>query len=167
MTESPESYGKALFQLGISNEYAMECKNLLLQSPELVEVLCSRLITKEEKHAVIDRIFQESITKFFKYICDRDNFDSIFAIFDEYEDCYLKSKNIAKATLYYVDMPENAQIAGIKKMLCRDLKKDDILLILKKDPSIIGGCVLSSGSYLYDKSVKGALEGLKRKLLWR
>lgn len=167
MTQFPESYGKALLAMGIDYRQAMQSRQLLLDNPLLWEALCNRLVKKEEKRRVIDRLFPYKIGNFLKYICDLDHCDSVIDILEAYQDCYLESKGIAKATLRYVFLPDDAQLEAIKRILCKQLQKDDILLVLQKDPSIIGGCVLTCGSFMYDKSVKGAMNALRRKLLWR
>ena len=167
MTSSPESYGKALLQMGIGYETVLNCEKLLTDNPALFEALCNQMVKKDEKHRICDRLFDSVLSQFLKYLCDNECIDSIFEMIAEYEEYYLESENVAKATLRYVHMPEEYQLCAMKKMLCRQLGKKDILLVLKYDPSIVGGCVLSCGSLMYDRSVKGALEGMKRKLLWR
>lgn len=167
MTQSPESYGKTLFLLGVDYKQANESLQRIQENPSLYEALCSRLVKREEKHCVINRLFPESVAGFLKYLCDQDNFDSVFAIFREYEDYYLKSKNIQRAILRYVYMPADSQLEVMKKILCQKLQKEDILFVYKQDSSIIGGFILSWDSYVLDKSVKGALQAMRRRLLWR
>jgi len=55
------------------------------------------------------------------------------------------------------------QESGLKRELGVILKRD-VDLIVESDPSLLGGMVIYAGSRVYDGSVRGQLQGLRREL---
>ncbi len=167
MIQLDANYGKVLFQLSLSDEVVNGAKELLLNHKELLTALDNPSIKAKEKHAVIDRLFDSEVRNFIKVLCDNGHVSHITDIFIAYEDLVLESKNMIRATLSFVSKPSDTQLFGIKNMICKKYNKEDVLLELKEDPTLIGGFILNVGDMEYDRSIKGKLLDMQKRLLWR
>ncbi|MBU3804833.1 MAG: ATP synthase F1 subunit delta [Candidatus Cellulosilyticum pullistercoris] len=167
MTQLDANYGKVLFQLRPSTEVIGRMKELLLNHKELLAALDNPSIKAKEKHAVIDKLFDPEVKNFLKVLCDNNYVSHIGEILIAYDDLVLESKNMIRATLSFVTKPSDAQLTGIKDMICKKYNKEGVLLDLKEDPSLVGGFILNVGDVEYDRSVKGKLLDMQKRLLWR
>lgn len=167
MIQLDANYGKVLFNLALPDEVISRAKNILLNSTELLAALDNPSIKAKEKHAVIDKLFDDEMRAFLKVVCDNGYISHIAEIFIAYDDLVLESKNMIRATLSFVTKLNEAQIIGIKNMICKKYRKEDVLLELKEDPTLIGGFILNIGDMEYDRSVKGKLLDMQKRLLWR
>lgn len=167
MTQGAINYAKALFDLGIQVDCVKGTEEIIRNSRELAEALSNPAVKKKEKHAVIEAVFDERIRSFLKVLCDNEAMGIAGEIFDAYNDISLNSQNIIKATITYMTRPDDDQLEEIKKMVCRKFNKSGVLLELKEDPTLLGGFILTVGNTEYDKSIRGALEGLGKTLVRR
>ena len=69
-----------------------------------------------------------------------------------------------RCRLTCVRRPGEEALEKLKKALCKLHKKRDIVFDIQIDPSLLGGFTLELEGVTYDKSVRGALFGLKRQL---
>jgi F-type H+-transporting ATPase subunit delta len=167
MTERSIQYGKVLYELGLSNEVIDTARTLCADSSELLDALDNPSIRSDEKHAVIDRLFDPAIRGFMKVVCDHQMIGQIADIFEAYEECAIEAKNFIKATLFYVDKPSESQIAGIKTKIQAEYNKEGVELRLVEQPSLIGGFVLKVHDFETDRSIKGRIEQLTHNLMRR
>ncbi|MDF2676332.1 MAG: synthase delta chain [Bacillota bacterium] len=167
MTELTMNYSIVLFELKISHEIIHETKNIFLESRELLNALSNPSIQQNEKHSVIDSIFDKEIRNFLKVLSDNNKIDLIVNIIDAYDEVLLQSKNILKVTFTYVTIPDENQINQIKEFVRDKYNKADVLLELKEDSSLLGGFILTVGDIVYDKSIAGTLSSLRKTLAWR
>lgn len=167
MTERDVNYAKVLLQLDVSRKSLGHARALLNQGNELLVALSNPSVKKKEKEAVIDRLFDKEIGNFIKVLCENEYIEHSEAIFKAYDKLVLESKNMMSATLCYVTKPSEAQIQGIKQMICKKYNKVDVLLHLKEEKDLIGGFVLKVEDTEYDKSLKGRILDLQKTLLWR
>lgn len=167
MTQRVKNFAKALFELKISEKCVKNTKIMILTNQELVNALTNPVVKKNEKHAIIDSVFDKEIRNFVKVLCDYDSMNMIREILNAYEDILLDHKNIIRATVTYVTKPDEKQLEKIKEMVCKKYKKTGVLLELREDPSLIGGFLLTVGDTVYDKSIQGTLSGLYKTLVWR
>ncbi|WP_130861556.1 ATP synthase F1 subunit delta [Bacilliculturomica massiliensis] len=167
MIRIAESYGKALFDLDISPRIIAECKALLEDNPALAEALSSPAVANREKHRIIDRLFPDEIKNFAKVLCDNGRMGDIRLVEKVYEDCRLEEKNILQAELIYAKKLDPTRVEALKQALKKKYKKAGVKLTVRRDPSLAGGFILRVGDEEYDRSAKGRLTGLYRKLAWR
>ena len=167
MIQLDANYGKVLFQLGLPTESIEHMRELLLNHKELLEALDNPSVKTKEKHKVINRLFESEIRNFVKVLCDHGYISRIKEVLISYDDLVLESKQTIRATLSYVTKPSEEQLARIKDMICKKYDKKDVFLELKEDTTLIGGFMLKVGDMEYDKSVKGKLLDLQKRLLWR
>ena len=167
MNELTDNYAKALFDLTIPEEYIHETKRICSECPEFVKALASPVVTKKEKHAVIDRVIPGPVQSFFKVVTDNGEADSIFEIFSSHDELVLRKNKAVKAVFAYVTKPDDRRIEGIKNMICQKYHKTGVNLQLKEDPSLIGGFILTVGDDVYDRSVKASITKLQNSLVRR
>ena len=165
-TQTAEIYAKALLkQQHISLEEAQQCQALLREHTVLFDSLCSPAISKREKHKLIFRVFDGTIAHFLDVLSKRDRMPEVFAILEAFETLYWEKEGVGSAVLYYVQMPEEAQLDAIRNMLCKKEGKRQMRLELREDPSLIGGIVIQCGNRRYDRSVKNSIAMLRERLI--
>jgi F-type H+-transporting ATPase subunit delta len=161
------NFAKALFSLELPEEVVEKTKKILKDNKIITEVLENPSINRQQKEAVIDRIFDREICGFVKVLNLHGLLGYADEIFQEYDSMILERKNLLKATLFYVTKPDDDQLEQFKDVLCKKYKKTGVIMELKEDPSLIGGFVLKVGNTEYDKSIKGTLDELQKTLVRR
>jgi len=162
-----DSYGRALFDMGVEKKLIEESWNLYKENPELKKALSNPSVTKEEKHKVIDLLFPQPMHNFLKVLCDNGKIDLLEKIYKSYERIYLDSENVLTTEMIYVTEPSAEQVADIKRKLVLRYNKDSVKLEMKQDSSLVGGFILRVGDQEYDYSINGRLARLYKKLAWR
>ena len=158
MTQTANNYATVLLELGVKREAVDETKKILSLTQDLPKSLKSPVVSKQEKHKLIDRIFPESMKNFLKVVCDYG------AAYDVVE---AEKNGILQAKLEYVLEPTEDEVAQMKAYLAKKYQKDKVALALEKKPELIGGFVLRVGDIEEDYSMKGRLNRLERRLAWR
>ena len=160
-------YAKVLFDLGLSREETDRAERIVEETPEVVRVLHNPVVTKEEKHTVIDRIFDVRIRNFFKVVTDCGKADAIPEIFRAYHQYRDQMAGIVTAHLAYVVPPTQEQKAGMEQFICRELHAAGVIWEMEERPDLIGGFRLLVNGREYDYSMQGRLKRLEQKLTWR
>ena len=88
-------------------------------------------------------------------------------IFRAYQEYYNEQKHILNAALYYVVLPSETQLEGIKAFLRKQYGTEDVELKFIEDKSLVGGFVLRIKDQEFDYSLKGRINALQQKLIWR
>ncbi len=162
-----EEYGKVLFELGIGKEACRDFNEKLNNCKELYSALDNPTISKKEKHRVIDKVFNSGIVPFVKCLCDMNCISLYRDIYRTYIDLVNDSRDILTADFICVSKPDKAELDRVKAMLMKKYNKKEVILNITEDKSLIGGFILKVGDTQYDKSIKGTVNNLKRKLEWR
>ena len=163
-------YDQYIAGIGESHEAedAVEtAKQLYLQSEELRKVLNSPIVTRAQKHRIIDKLFPQEMHSFLKKVCDYNEAEILPDIFSAYEIWRRESQGILVGTLYYMTEPTKAQLRNIEQGLCKKLGCQQLQLTLEEDHSLIGGFVIRIGDLEIDQSILGSVNGLKQKLTRR
>lgn len=160
-------YGKVLFEEKTEREAVDTAMDILNGSDELVAALDNPAIPNKEKHNVIDKVFPEEIRNFIKYLCDNGHINIMNDIYNVYDSIMIKENGGIKAQFYCVTEPDEKQINNIKNMIMKKYDKTNVVLEVIKDSKLIGGFILKVGDYEYDRSLKGAINSLAKKLEWR
>lgn len=88
MTQTANNYATVLLELGVTRRAVDETKEILSLTQDLPKSLKSPVVSKQDKHKLIDRIFPESMKNFLKVVCDygeADLLEEIFAAYDVVE----------------------------------------------------------------------------------
>lgn len=166
MTELARRYARALYES--APEVALETSARQMQDqPELWQALCSPAILPEEKQRVLGRLpflKEGTLLRFYNLLAKNGRMALLPEIIEAFTQCRLQAKGAAKCVLRCVQAPSQQTIEKLRRALCRLHKKDDIQFEIQIDPQLLGGFTLELEGVLYDKSVRGALEGMRRHL---
>ncbi len=175
MSKVTYEYGKALFELasedGMINEYLGEIRiisGIFKDNEAFMSVIASPVIPKEERLALIDRIFSDSIElnirSFMKLLTERGKAKLIPACFEEYERLWYENSGIVIAEVETASVLSENE----KNRLHSALEKKTgsaVEMRVIVTPELIGGLRVKVGGELIDGSVKGRLSDIKTKLL--
>lgn len=167
MTETALTYGTVLYELSVSEDMAEEASLLLERSRELREVLTSPVVSARKKDIIIEKVFKspefsDIMRRFLKKACNAGCIGQMKDITNRRKHLSQETHGIMDAEIYYVTLPNETQLEGIKAFLCRSCHKKDVNLHLVLNPDLIGGFVLKAGDIEYDYSLKGRLDKLTR-----
>lgn len=142
-------------------------KWLLRESPDLGLFLRTPEVSREDKCALIDRIFSgnysEELLTFIKYLVSKGRFDK-FNLIAEHIHIYYSHGEGVDAVLRTTFPLELDLIEKIKSKLASRLGKT-VNLFLELNPGLLGGVQIVVGNKVIDGSVKHRLEGLRKQLL--
>ncbi len=164
-------YGKALLGAAgskvelIVSELESIVKDGLNRFPKLETAFASPRISEEEKDALIDRIFKGKVDKvllnFMKVLARRRRLGSlrvIQAAVSEMRDEQLGRLRVKVSSAQpLTDAQKKDIVANLKSKFGKE-----VVLIEKVDAQLLGGIVLRIGDRVYDGSVQGKLQTLRR-----
>lgn len=91
MTQLSINYAKVLYELPVPKEDVLQSETILKQVPELLSVFTSPVILEKKKFVLIDRIFPESIRRFFKVMCRNQAMDAFWTLSQSIKNITAKS----------------------------------------------------------------------------
>lgn len=163
MNQTSNNYAKVLLDLNISKEVVENTKELF-KCKELFDALNSPIVSKNDKHKIIDKVFSLKICNYLKVLCDYGNVGLIYDIFDAYDKYVRELNEVLKAELVYVTPPEEEQFEEIKEFIRKEYNVKQVQIETVKDESIIGGFILKTGKKEYDWSLKSRINQLTQHL---
>lgn len=166
ITKKALNYAEALYQISSDIKNVMEF-TALLAVDELRQVLANPTISLKEKFAVIDRIFDDGFEKFMKTVCKNGDYSVLSLIEESYKQVWNRHNSVLEASLVYAELVSEKSVSGIKKMLVKKYGVKSVELSLVENKDLIGGFRLYVNDKVYDKSVLGALDRMRRTLLRR
>lgn len=159
--------GQVLFDMKVDKSIIDEADKVFKTCPELSDILSNPTISKDEKYAVIDKLFPEEIRSFLKIMTEFGHINKIREIFEAYYSSMRRSRNILEAELFYVNKPDDETVEKFRQMLKKKYSVSDVLIKLTEDRNLIGGYKLVVGDMEYDKSVQGTIKALQNRLIRR
>ena len=139
-------------------------KALIENEPQLIELLRSPAIAKEEKLSVIDAVFlgkaEEHVISLLKLMCENNRIELLPLTVENYEKLYNEINKVCVARVTSAkalteDEKARLTMALEKKMRCK------VQLECKIDKSIIGGLVVETEDAVIDGSVKRKIRDVK------
>lgn len=167
MTQTADNYGRVLYRMGISKEVAEETKRLFFLTGALQKMLENPLVSLKEKHRLIERIFPKEVQNFLKVLCKHKHLNLLKDIFQAYEMEYEKEYHILHVYLFYVTPLTEEQRAGMEEYLKKKYEAEEIVFEERQQADLLGGFVLRIGDIEEDWSMKGRLNRLEQRLIWR
>lgn len=167
MTQTSISYATVLYELKISRSAVEASSQIFREVPEVSKALENPTVPMETKHRIVERIFPEEMQNFLKTMCDHHQAAKAEEIFEAYRQYADRQEGVLTATLFYVTLPGEEQMEGIRQFLCRKYQCRDARIELVERPELIGGFILKTGSSEYDWSLKGRLQQLTHKMIRR
>ena len=167
MTQTSINYGIVLYELSVPQEAAETSRRILEEVKELSKVLESPVVPFDEKEKVIGRIFPEEMKNFLCVVCRYAHAALLHEIFQAYQDYYNEQHKILTADLHCVAPPTEEQLEGIRKFLLKKYQMQDAKIRIIKDESLVGGFLIRTRDQEFDYSLKGRINALQQKLIWR
>lgn len=167
MTQISINYARVLYELSIPKQDVDYSKELFDATEKLYESLVSPVVSFQEKAAVIDRLFPETMRSFFKVLCRNGSVPYIHEIFEAYKQYTYEQENVLDAKLFYVQMPEENQIIRLKEYLMKRFHKKGIEFEYIHAPELIAGFVIEAAGVRIDESIQGRLKRMQQKLVKR
>ena len=151
-------YAEALLSIakekGLNTEfrnYIKEVVNAFNDNLEIISILSSSFISKEEKKDIISKVFSTC-----PYI---DIVSLAMLIIDNRREKYL----LPILYVYVVEKLSKKQLEDIQSAISKKLNKE-VFLYQKIDESLIGGIKVVISDYVFDASIKHKLDSLKNTL---
>ena len=134
-------------------------------SKELVLLLESPVVRPDKKMAVLNAVFGSQLSnitsKFLQILMDKGRESLIDDISYAFEDQFLAHNNILRTVIKSVD-GLNDDFKFKVKQLVKSAYDKDVEIIEEKDPSLIGGFVLTIGDKQVDASISRKLAELEK-----
>ena len=126
-------------------------------------------ISKDEKKKIVETLRRSVSTttmNFVYVLIDKQRFNLLSAIQDELLKLVNKNKGIVIAEVSSASELDANTIQALKQKLENILGKSEKVTIESKvEPALLGGMKVTINDLVYDGSIKGRLENLKRRLL--
>lgn len=167
MNRITDAYGKALLETGVPAEDVEKAAEVFSLCPQLPDVLSNPVISQQEKDSVIEKLLPLSLHSFFKVVYRNGRALDITEIFRSYRSLNRRSVHCIKATVEYVTPLTEEQKARLIKMVQKKTGYEKVELSLVHKPELLGGFVLRTGDFRYDRSSLKAMSELKNSLMRR
>ena len=130
--------------------------DFLKENDKIKAVLEHPLLDREEKKEIVADVFKglenPEIVNLLKLLVDRKRFDIVEALFMEYVRLANYTRNVAIAEVTTAIEVRDELKNEIKKALEKYTGKE-VRLVMKTDPSIIGGVITKIGDSVLDASI--------------
>lgn len=169
-------YAIALFELAMENNqldsYEQEValvNGIFTQDKQFNQFFSHPRIKTEEKKKVLTDHLQTAISPHVRntllLMLDRKRGDCILPMLEQFLQLALKEQSVAEAQVYSVKPLTASEQEEISTMIANKLGKRSLRLENIIDPDIIGGLKIQVGNQIFDGSVSGKLERMKRELI--
>ena len=171
-------YARALLAAAISSESVEEvieqaralCHDLLVNTPQIRQLLESPRISHEEKEDILDKAFKNqmdtTLLNFLKVLSRHGRMDCLFAIERSLRDQYNSMQNRIEVQLTSATPLDDETRSSITSQLSSSLDKQ-VELVVDVNPELIGGTIVRIGDTVYDGSVANRLARISQETLTR
>lgn len=169
------NYANSLFELAqnakseevIYKEF-IQITDIILSSDKLYNFLCSPIILSDHKQKMMNSITQklkcnELLLQFFYILIDNMRVNVVNQIKEHYYNLLLTSQGIKIVDIIAADKLADKQLEKIKSHLEQELNMI-VKINVTIDESLISGVVIKYDSSLFDCSVVGMLQTIKKKI---
>jgi len=162
-----KKYAKSVAEVIEHEEYhiclndAENLKALFIEQPELIEILKTSLVSKEQKtlliREVIDNLhFSEMWEKLFFLLIHHNRFHKIVNILKELENEVYKKQNALVVSLKLAHKQDKSTTDKIIAYL-EGIYKKEVIADIEYDPELLGGFYAESETMIVDGSLKNNL----------
>ena len=171
-----KAYGEALFELAMEKQNpeslldeAQGILQILEENPEIDKLMKHPKISKPEKEAVVETVFEGRVSKemtgFLKLIVNKERYNEVKNIIRYFAERLREERGIGVAYVTTaVDLSDDRKEA-VKRKLLETTSYKIMEVNYKVDPSIIGGMIIRIKDRVVDSSVRTKLEEMKKQLL--
>lgn len=165
MIQNIENYLKSLFSANVSVSGLEDALKLIKASSELKAVLNDPNVPAADKAKVAEELFVPSVKDFILQLSKEGNIDDLEEIINNYISEINKENNVVSAKVFCVNAPDDKQLEGIKKFICKETGAEKANVEIVKNENLIGGFVIDVGDKEYDFSIKHKLEAIKSQVM--
>lgn len=168
-------YAIALFELAGENglvsqiEKEMELVKQLFQDNELQSFFSHPKITIQQKKAILldnlKNAVSEIVINTLFLMLDRKRGDSIAEMAEQYIQLAIQQQGVADAVVYSVKPLTEDEQKAISKIFAEKVGKQELRMHNVINSDLIGGLRIRVGNQIFDGSVSGKLERIKRELV--
>ena len=174
MNEIAQTYAEALFSLALDEkktsllqEQVKDLSSVIEDNPDFLMLLDSRFMSVNERKEITEKIlkeYDEDLINLIKVIIDHNRVSFIQDIFQAFNSLCNDYKGVKEGLLYSAYPLDKNTINHIKKKISQ-IEHNEVELITKIDPNLIGGVKVVINSHVYDGSIKNQLEKMQVDLL--
>lgn len=169
-----KTYSEALYELADEQneldeikEQLVEIDSVISKYPDLRKVLTHPQIEKEEKKAMLDKLFKDmndTLNKFFKILIDKNRINCINEIMQDFITRYNKANNIVVAYISSAVELNEKDLDKIESMLEKKTGKK-VEMKFKVDEELIGGIRIRVNDEVLDNTVVNKLKKMKEAVI--
>ena len=170
-----ERYALALFELAQEKgqtvsvlEDLRELKKVYVDNTELEQLLENPKLQMVKKKALLLELFKginPLVLNTLYVLLDRNRMNEIVNVVDLFNKMSNDAAGIAEAKVYSTRPLTDEESASISNAFARKIGKQSLKIENIIDSSLIGGIRLQIGNIIYDSSVSGKLDRLKKDLI--
>ena len=170
MLEIAQNYASALLSIAIDDnkviDYQKEVKELrkiIHDNPDFILLLDSRFLTIEERKEEVDKIlinFSPDVVNFIKIIVSHNRVSYLEDILQAFNTLCNENQDIVEGLLYSAFPLDEKTLEKIKKKISQ-IENHEVDLIIRIDPTLIGGVKVVINSHVYDGSIKNQIEKMQ------
>lgn len=139
-------------------------KSAICKNGEFIELLHSPNISKEEKCAIIDTVFEGRVCEYavslLKLLCENNRIELLPLCIEDYEKLYSQINKVVSATVISaVELTEEEKAKIVKSL--EKKTKNKVELECQIDKSILGGIVIKTEDAIMDGSLKRKIRDVK------
>jgi F-type H+-transporting ATPase subunit delta len=168
-------YARALFDVSLKESSPEQVERelgafvgLLHGHPELNKVLTMPGVPGASKRGVLEALsgrlgFSSAVNKLLRLLADRDRLALLPDLLDVFRERLMEHQQVIRAEVTTA-IPLPADGASMLQKRLSDVTRQHVNITTRVDPSIIGGVIARIGSTVYDGSVAGQLNTLRKRL---
>lgn len=168
MSEIARRYAQALYQVSPAESELEETARVLMEQFPLWQALTSPVVQSREKERVLSRLDllagRPALLGFYTLLARKGRMALLPEIVEAYTQIALAGRGASRCVMTCARTPEPATLERLRRALCRRHHRQEIVFDVRVDPALVGGFTLELDGVTYDKSVRGALEGLRRQM---
>ncbi len=165
MIQNIDNYLDSLLSSQVSVSSLEEALKLINSSNELADILDNPNVSSDEKRTVIDELFAPSVKHFIGNLADECKVSDLKEIIQAFISETDKRNNVAGATVYCVNPPDEKQLEGIRDFVCKKTGAGNAKIDIVRDERLIGGFIIRFGDKEFDFSIKNKLETIKNQVM--
>ena len=170
MLEIAQNYANALLSIAIEDnnviDYQTEVKELskiIKDNPDFLMLIDSRFLSVEERKEEVEKVlkgFSTDVINFIKIIVSHNRVNYLEDILEAFNTLCNESRDIVEGLIYTAFPLKDEVLFKIKNKISQ-IEHRDVDLIVRVDPSLIGGVKVVINSHVYDGSIKNQLEKMQ------
>lgn len=169
MSQLARTYAQALYQADPgAGEALAETARALMEDAALWQALTSPAVQCREKEGVLARLEclagRDILLRFYCLLARKGRMELLPGIVEAFQLLALAGRGAARCVMTCAHAPDPQSLERLRRALCALHHKQDIEMDVRVDPALLGGFTLTLEGVTYDKSVRGALKEIQRRM---